>query len=81
MTDEPSDQAKKLPVLLLLLDFVGALLVVTGVMELFEPGMLVPETWRFGGYTWVAIVLGALLMAPFVRHSIRKAQAARLKDQ
>jgi len=80
MTDQDPNESLKLSPVLLVLDLVGALLIVTGVMELFEPGSLVPEQWRFGGYPWAAIVIGALLMYPFVRYSIRKAQAARRTD-
>lgn len=81
MSNNDTESAPKSPLLLLLLDFVGALLIVTGVMELFEPGSLVPEHWRISGYPWLAIAIGALLMVPFIRYAIRKAQAARRADQ
>ena len=57
----------KLPVGVLILDLIGTLLVVLGVVEWFiKPGMVVPQAWQFPFYAQLSIALGVAAMLPMV---------------
>ncbi len=56
-----------IPPKLLVLDLIGTLLLVVGIVEwLVEPGMLVPEAWHFPFYAQLMIAAGIALILPLV---------------
>ena len=65
----------RVPVGLLVLDFVGVLLILTGLYETLAASHFVPPDWRFPGYNWVLVVVGALLALPLLGNILK--QAAR----
>ena len=67
----------KLPVRLLVLDFLGTILIALGLYELFSAeGSLFPEALRFPWYEWALILIGLAIMLPavygMVTHLARK---------
>ena len=62
------------PISILILDLFGALMVALAIVEIGEPGALVPPQYAFPHYPLVLLVLGSLLMWPMVRHMIKRAR-------
>jgi hypothetical protein len=56
----------KLPIKLLILDGIGSLLIVLGVLALVADLHLLPAAWRVARYDIVLIILGATLMLPML---------------
>ena len=68
--------ALKIPLHLLLLDFIGAALLGLGLAEWFANTGLVPESLRFENYYIVMVIAGGLLMLPVLLHFIKLAGSA-----
>jgi hypothetical protein len=69
----PADRPISLPLRLITLDLLGTLLLVFGLLELFnKDSSLFPASLRFPYYEWLLIVIGLLIMLPaayaLVRH-------------
>jgi hypothetical protein len=58
-------QPLKAPLPLLILDVIGSLLMLWGIIEHFDIVHLMPEAWRFPFYTPVLLVSGLLLIMPY----------------
>ena len=58
-------QPLKAPLPLLILDILGSVLMLWGIIEHFESVQLMPEAWRFPFYTPVLLVSGLLLIMPY----------------
>mgnify|MGYP000679867530 CR=1 FL=1 len=56
----------KLPIKLLILDGIGSLLIVLGVLALVADLHLLPAAWRVARYDIVLIIIGATLMLPML---------------
>jgi len=67
--------ALKIPLHLLLLDFVGAALLGLGLAEWFANTGLVPESIRFENYYIVMVIVGGLLMLPVLLHFMKVARS------
>lgn len=59
-------QGFKIPLGLLVLDGLGALLIVLGLAKMFAGVEIVPARLMFDEHGWTLIILGALLMLPFM---------------
>ena len=55
----------KAPMPLLIIDVVGSLLLLWGLIEHFGWAQLMPEAWRFPYYQPLLLVLGLLMIAPY----------------
>ncbi|MDH3872098.1 MAG: DUF1418 family protein [Gammaproteobacteria bacterium] len=74
----PADRPINLPLRLITLDLLGTLLLVFGLLELFNrDGSLFPATLRFPYYEWVLIIIGLLIMLPAVYGLIRHIMGSR----
>lgn len=58
----------KIPLGLLVLDGLGALLVGLGLAKMFAGIDIVPASLLFDQHGWTLIIVGALLMLPFMVH-------------
>lgn len=67
--------ALKIPLHLLVLDFVGAALLALGLAEWFANTGLVPESLRFENYYIVMVIVGGLLMLPVLFHFMKLARS------
>ena len=67
--------ALKIPLHLLVLDFVGAALLGLGLAEWFANTGLVPESLRFENYYIVMVIVGCLLMLPVLLHFMKLARS------
>ena len=68
----------KLPVGLLVMDFIGTLLLAAGLMETFQgSGSVLPPAWLFPAHNWVLVGAGLALMLPFIRYQFRQALARK----
>ncbi len=54
------------PLVLLILDTVGVILAGIGLAEKFANTNLVPESWQFHNYELAMILVGVVLMLPFL---------------
>lgn len=61
----------KIPISLLVLDFIGTFLFAIGVIDLVSETKIVPESFQFNNYEIVMIVCGVLLVIPFMSHIIK----------
>ena len=59
------NQPLKAPLPLLILDMIGSLLMLWGIVEHFGWLHLMPEAWQFPYYTPVLLVSGLLLIMPY----------------
>ena len=68
----PAKRPINLPLRLIILDTLGTLLLVFGLLELFNrDGSLFPATLQFPYYEWALIIIGLLIMLPAVYGLIR----------
>ena len=67
--------AFKIPVSLLVMDFIGAILLGVGLAEWFAETGLVPERFQFERYYIAMVICGALLMLPMIVHIVKMAAA------
>ncbi len=67
----------KLPIKLLILDGIGSLLIVLGVLALVADVHLLPTAWRVARYDIVLIILGAALMLPMLLWIIEQVKRRR----
>lgn len=67
----------KLPIKLLILDGIGSLLIVLGVLALVADLHLLPAAWRVARYEIVLIILGATLMLPMLLWIIEQVKRRR----
>lgn len=67
----------KLPIKLLILDGIGSLLIVLGVLALVADLHLLPAAWRVARYDIVLIILGATLMLPMLLWIIEQVKRRR----
>ena len=58
-------QPLKAPLPLLILDILGSVLMLWGIIEHFEIVQLMPEAWRIPFYTPALLVSGLLLIMPY----------------
>jgi hypothetical protein len=63
----------KLPVSLLLLDLIGTLLVIFGIMEWQVETNFVPVAYQFENYYFYMMICGFLLMYPLIIYFIKLA--------
>ena len=61
----------KIPISLLVLDFMGTFLFAIGVIDLVSEYKIVPESLQFNKYEIVMIACGVLLVIPFMNHIIK----------
>jgi hypothetical protein len=74
----PADRPIQLPLRLITLDLLGTLLLVFGLLELFnKDGSLFPASLHFPYYEWVLIFLGLLIMLPAVYSLVRHIMDSR----
>ena len=74
----PAKRPINLPLRLIILDTLGTLLLVFGLLELFNrDGSLFPATLQFPYYEWALIIIGLLIMLPAVYGLIRHIMASR----
>ncbi|NNG11795.1 MAG: DUF1418 family protein [Halobacteria archaeon] len=74
----PADRPIQLPLRLITLDLLGTLLLVFGLLELFnKDGSLFPTSLHFPYYEWVLIFLGLLIMLPAVYSLVRHIMDSR----
>ena len=62
----PGNDSLRIPVHLIILDMIGAILFALGIFEWLTDINLVPVFLKFDMYEVVLIVLGILLMMPFI---------------
>lgn len=67
----------KLPIKLLILDGIGSLLIVLGVLALVADLHLLPAAWRVARYEIVLIIVGATLMLPMLLWIIEQVKRRR----
>jgi hypothetical protein len=67
--------AFKIPVSLLVMDFIGAILLGLGLAEWFAETGLVPERFQFERYYVAMVICGGLLMLPMMVHIVKMAAA------
>lgn len=63
----------KIPVSLLVLDFIGAILLGVGLAEWFADTGLVPERFQFENYYIAMVICGGLFMLPLILHFVKTA--------
>ncbi len=74
----PTDRPIQLPLRLITLDLLGTLLLVFGLLELFnKDSSLFPAPLHFPYYEWVLIFLGLLIMLPAVYALVRHIMDSR----
>jgi len=74
----PTDRPIQLPLRLITLDLLGTLLLVFGLLELFNrDGSLFPAALQFPYYEWVLILIGCLIMLPAVVGLVRHIMDSR----
>lgn len=61
-------QGFKIPLGLLVLDGLGALLMGLGLAKMFAGINIVPASLQFDQHGWTLIIVGGLLMLPFMFH-------------
>lgn len=61
----------KMPVPLLVLDFIGTIFIGLGLAEKFAGTGLVPRTIQFPNYEWVLIIIGIIFTVPFIAHLVK----------
>lgn len=69
-----------IPTRLIVLDVVGTLLFVIGLLELVVGIELLPTSLRFEGYGFALIVAGVVLMLPLVAHLVARAVKGSRSD-
>ncbi|MDH3527837.1 MAG: DUF1418 family protein [Gammaproteobacteria bacterium] len=68
----PADRPINLPLRLITLDLLGTLLLVSGLLELFNKDSgLIPVSLHFPYYEWALIFIGLLIMLPAVYGLVR----------
>lgn len=67
------NSALKIPVSLLVLDFIGAMLLGLGLAEWFADTGFVPESFQFENYPVVMVICGTLFMLPVILHIFKMA--------
>jgi hypothetical protein len=74
----PARQPVNLPLRLISLDLLGTLLLVFGLLELFNwDGKLFPPALQFPYYEWTLILIGLLIMLPAVVGLVRHIMDSR----
>jgi hypothetical protein len=74
----PADRPINLPLRLITLDLLGTLLLVFGLLELFnDDSSLFPAGLQFPYYEWALILIGLLIMLPAVYGLIRHIMDSR----
>ena len=73
-------QPLKAPLPLLILDILGSVLMLWGIIEHFEIVQLMPEAWRFPFYTPVLLVSGLLLIMPYQFKIVLEALRRRVSN-
>ena len=63
----------KIPVSLLVLDFIGAILLGVGLAEWLADTGLVPERFQVENYYIAMVICGGLLMLPMILHIVKTA--------
>ena len=66
-----------LPIKLLILDGIGSLLIVLGVLALVADVHVLPAAWRVARYDILLIVLGVALMLPMLRWIMEQVKRRR----
>ncbi|MGB5425174.1 MAG: chemotaxis protein [Gammaproteobacteria bacterium] len=69
----------KIPMSLLVLDFIGAILLGVGLAEWFADTGLVPERFLFENYYIAMVICGGLFMLPLILHILKKSAVRRLQ--
>jgi len=64
-------RAFKLPISLLVLDLIGSLLIVIGIIEWKDIAHFVPVEYQFDNYYFYLIIAGCLLMYPLIIYVIK----------
>lgn len=64
----------------LLVCYLGTLLAGFGMAEVFAKTNLMPAQWQFENYGWFMVVVGYLLMIPFVVSRFKKIQVTNNKE-
>ena len=67
----------KIPMSLLVLDFIGAILLGVGLAEWFADTGLVPERLQFESYYIAMVICGVLFMLPLIIHIVRTTVLSR----
>ncbi len=70
----------KIPVLVLILDLIGLLLIALGLFELFSSSSILPPFAQFRGSSLVLLLIGALMVVPMIVVMVRQI-ALRNRDQ
>lgn len=74
----PATHPVQLPLRLITLDLLGMLLLILGLLELFNrDGSLFPATLQFPYYEWALVIIGLLIMLPAVYGLIRHIMTSR----
>lgn len=63
----------KIPLKLVVLDFIGTVLIGVGLAEMFADIGLVPRTMQFPNYDWLMIIFGVILATPYCVHIVKLA--------
>lgn len=64
-------QKMKIPLALVVLDFVGMAFIGLGLAEKFANTGLVPRSMQFPNYEWIMIGIGVMLAVPFITHIVK----------
>ncbi len=67
-----TDKPLSIPARLIVLDVIGTLFVVIGLLELTAGIELLPAPLRFDGYGFALVVAGIVLMLPLIAHVISR---------
>ena len=66
------EKSFKFPISLLVLDMIGSLLVGLGLAKMFAGIDILPAALQFDEKGWTLIILGGLMMLPFILHLFAK---------
>jgi hypothetical protein len=69
---EQEEKSFKFPITLLMLDMMGSLLVGLGLAKIIAGVDILPVAMQFDEKGWTLIILGGLMMLPFIMHLFAK---------
>ena len=63
---EQNKAGLKIPINLIVLDFIGTILIVLGLIKMFGGIEIIPSQYLLDDNGWTLILVGACLMVPFI---------------